>query len=88
MVDDRGYPVAGATIEVVGVDAEGMPIDETTALADFREEHFEATLAGPAPLIPMGELGFMPGPDPRFAARRRAGSRSPAARRTAAAIPG
>ena len=64
VVDDRGFPVAGATIEVVGVDAEGMPIDETTALSDFREEHFEATLAGPSPLIPMGELGFMPGPIP------------------------
>ena len=64
VVDDRGFPVAGATIEVVGVDADGMPIDETTALSDFREEHFEATLAGPSPLIPMGELGFMPGPIP------------------------
>ncbi len=64
VVDDRGFPVAGATIEIVGVDADGMPIDETTALLDFREEHFEATLAGPAPLIPMGELGFMPGPIP------------------------
>lgn len=66
VVDDRGFPVAGATIEVVGVDAEGMPIDETTALSDFREDHFEATLGGPAPLIPMGELGFMPGPIPDF----------------------
>jgi hypothetical protein len=64
VVDDRGFPIAGATIEVVGVDAEGLPIDETTALTDFREEHFEATLAGPSPLIPMGELGFMPGPIP------------------------
>jgi hypothetical protein len=64
VVDDRGYPVAGATIEVVGVDAEGMPIDETSALIDFRDERFEATIAGPAPLLPMGELGVMPGPIP------------------------
>src|SRR6185437_14082867 len=64
VVDDRGYPVAGATIEVVGVDAEGMPIDETSAMNDFRDERFEVTLGGPAPLIPMGELGVMPGPIP------------------------
>lgn len=64
VVDDRDYPVAGATIEVVGVDAEGMPIDETTAMAEFREEHFARGLLGPARLIPMGELGVMPGPIP------------------------
>jgi hypothetical protein len=64
VVDDRGFPVAGATIEVVGVDAEGMPIDETSAMADFRDEHFESMLPGPTPLIPMGELGVMPGPIP------------------------
>jgi protocatechuate 3,4-dioxygenase beta subunit len=64
--DDRGYPIAGATIEVVGVDGEGMPIDETSATNDFRDEHFEVSLPGPAPLIPMGELGVMPGPIPDF----------------------
>jgi protocatechuate 3,4-dioxygenase beta subunit len=64
VVDDRGYPVAGATIEVVGVDAEGMPIDETSAMIDFRDARFEVTLTGPLPLIPMGELGVMPGPIP------------------------
>jgi len=64
VVDDRNYPVAGATIEVVGVDAEGMPIDETTAMTEFREDHFARALMGPAKLIPMGELGVMPGPIP------------------------
>ena len=64
VVDDGGFPIAGATIEVVGVDTEGMPIDETSAMNDFRDERFEVTLAGPAPLIPMGELGVMPGPIP------------------------
>ena len=64
VVDDRGYPVAGATIEVVGVDAEGMPIDETSTMIDFRDQSFAISLAGPAPLIPMGELGVMPGPIP------------------------
>jgi hypothetical protein len=62
--DDRGYPIAGATIEVVGTDAEGMPIDESSTLTDFRQEHFDFVAAGPRPLIPMGELGVMPGPVP------------------------
>lgn len=64
VVDDRGYPISGATIEVIGTDADGMPIDETSALIDFRDERFELSLPGPAPLIPMGELGVMPGPIP------------------------
>lgn len=66
VVDDRGFPVSGATIEVVGVDTEGMPIDETSALVEFREDNFEMLLGGPAPLIPMGELGVMPGPIPEL----------------------
>ncbi len=64
VVDDRGYPIAGATIEVVGVDAEGMPIDETATTIDFRDERFDVVMAGPRPLIPAGELGVMPGPIP------------------------
>lgn len=64
VVDDRGFPVASATIEVVGVDTDGMPIDETSAMIDFRDDHFDMMLAGPSPLIPMGELGVMPGPIP------------------------
>lgn len=66
VVDDRGYPVAGATIEVIGADPDGMPIDETMAMAEFREDHFARALLGPAPLIPMGELGVMPGPIPEI----------------------
>jgi protocatechuate 3,4-dioxygenase beta subunit len=64
VVDDRGYPVAGATIEIVGSDQDGLPIDESSTLSDFRDEHFAASMAGPAPLIPAGELGVMPGPIP------------------------
>lgn len=64
VVDDRGYPVSGATIEVIGTDGDGMPIDLTSALIDFRDERFELALPGPQPLIPMGELGVMPGPIP------------------------
>lgn len=66
VVDDRGFPVGGATIEVVGVDVEGMPIDETSAMAEFREDQFEQALPGPLPLLPMGELGVMPGPIPEL----------------------
>lgn len=79
VVDDRGFPVAGATIEVVGVDGEGMPIDETTAMIDFRDARFEAALPGPRPLIPMGELGVMPGPVPDFPHLASGSAEAPAA---------
>ena len=62
--DDRGFPVGGATIEVVGVDVFGMPIDETSALSEFRDDHFEASFGGPSLLLPMGELGVLLGPIP------------------------
>jgi hypothetical protein len=62
--DDHDFPVAGATIEIVGSDPWGMPIDETSGGTEFREGQFARLLAGPAPLIPAGELGVMPGPIP------------------------
>jgi hypothetical protein len=62
--DARGFPVDGATIEVVGSDASGLPIAETPALVGFRQNHFAWSLSGPLPLIPAGELGVMPGPVP------------------------
>ena len=64
VTDARGYPVEGATIEVVGSDASGLPIAETPALVGFRQNHFAWSLPGPVPLIPAGELGVMPGPVP------------------------
>jgi hypothetical protein len=64
VVDDRGYPVAGATIEIIGAGADGMPISESSQLRDFQDEHFAFTLGGPRPLVPAGELGVMPGPIP------------------------
>jgi hypothetical protein len=64
VTDTRGYSVDGATIRVVGTDIEGMPIDEDPQRSSFREAHFTATLGGPSPLIPAGELGVMPGPVP------------------------
>lgn len=64
VVDDRGYPVDGATIEIVGVDDEGMPIDESALLTELTTAHFALGLGGPRPLLPVGELGVMPGPIP------------------------
>lgn len=62
IVDTRGYPVDGATIRVVGTDLEGLPIDEDPERRSFSESHFTASLDGPKPLVPSGELGVMPGP--------------------------
>jgi carboxypeptidase family protein/PDZ domain-containing protein len=62
--DARGFAVDGASIEIVGSDAGGLPIAETPALVGFRQSHFAWSLPGPVPLVPAGELGVMPGPVP------------------------
>jgi Carboxypeptidase regulatory-like domain/PDZ domain len=64
VVDARGYPVEGATIEVAGTDLNGAPILDDPRRASFQEAQFDAMLGGPAPLVPAGELGLMPGPVP------------------------
>jgi len=64
VVDARGFPVASATIELVGTDFSGGPIDDDPRRSDFRDAEFHATLAGPAQLVPAGELGVVPGPVP------------------------
>lgn len=64
VVDARGFPIAGASIEVVGTDFEGMPLAETPRASEFRRAHFEWALPGPPALVPAGELGVMPGPVP------------------------
>jgi len=64
VADARGFPVDGASIEVVGSDVAGLPIAETPAMVGFRQNHFAWSLQGPVPLIPAGELGVMPGPVP------------------------
>ena len=63
VVDARGFPIASATIEIVGTDFSGGPIDDDPRRSDFRENEFHATLA-PAQLLPAGELGVVPGPVP------------------------
>ncbi len=62
VVDARGDPVGGATIEIAGSDLAGGPIFDDPRRTSFQAAQFEATLAGPAPLIPAGELGVVPGP--------------------------
>jgi len=64
VVDARGYPVDGATIEIVGSDPTGAPIFDDPRRASFQAAHFAAMLGGPTPLVPAGELGVMPGPVP------------------------
>jgi hypothetical protein len=64
VVDDRGFPIEGASIEVIGTDRYGLPIAETPIASRFRSTHFEWSLGGPLALIPAGELGVMPGPVP------------------------
>jgi hypothetical protein len=64
VVDARGFPIDGASVEVVGSDSMGLPISETPQLLRFRRSHFSWAMAGPPPLIAAGELGVMPGPIP------------------------
>jgi hypothetical protein len=64
VVDSRGFPIDGASIEVVGTDLRGLPVAETPLVASFRGTHFAWSVGGPVPLIPAGELGVMPGPVP------------------------
>jgi carboxypeptidase family protein/PDZ domain-containing protein len=64
VVDERGYPIDGATVQIVGTDPSGAPIFDDPRRASFQMAHFDAMLAGPAPLVPAGVLGVMPGPVP------------------------
>jgi hypothetical protein len=64
VTDARGFPVDGASVEVVGTDVNGDPIDETPERNAFRALHFSWALPGPRELLRVGELGVMPGPIP------------------------
>ena len=64
VTDSRGFPIAGATLVVVGTDREGGPIDDDPRREGFRSAHFQVALTGSVPLVPAGELGVMPGPVP------------------------
>lgn len=64
VVDANGYPIVGASIEVIGSDVFGLPIAESPLLMNFNRAHFNWGLTGPVSLVPAGELGVMPGPVP------------------------
>jgi hypothetical protein len=64
VVDARGYPIDGASIQLVGTDPSGGPILDDPRRAMFQIAHFDAMLGGPAPLTPAGELGVVPGAVP------------------------
>ena len=64
VVDADGYPIVGASIEVIGSDVFGLPVAESPLLMNFNRAHFAWGLSGPVALVPAGELGVMPGPVP------------------------
>jgi hypothetical protein len=64
VLDARGEPIAGATIEIAGTDSMGGPIFDDPRRANFQAAHFDAMLSGPSPLVPAGELGVVPGSVP------------------------
>jgi protocatechuate 3,4-dioxygenase beta subunit len=64
VVDGRGQPIDGVTLEVIGTDATGGPIADDPRRSLFQAVHFDAMLSGPRALVSAGELGVMPGPVP------------------------
>lgn len=63
--DTRGVPVDGATIEVVGTDLDGLPVDAKPASLDFKAALLaRAEGTSGRTLLPVGELGVVPGPVP------------------------
>jgi hypothetical protein len=62
VVDPSGAPIAGASLEVLGSDLRGQPIARRAWLDPLAGA--APSLAAPPPLIPLGELGVLPGPLP------------------------
>lgn len=60
VVDSHGHSIIGASVEIIGFDLDGLPINESPELAGFRKAHFTFALT-PPPLIPAGELGVTRG---------------------------
>ncbi|HEY3594000.1 MAG TPA: carboxypeptidase-like regulatory domain-containing protein, partial [Polyangiaceae bacterium] len=67
VVDARGFPVSGATIEITGIAENGEPISESPARAAFRAAEFSVSLkseSAPREFAPLGALGVTSGPVP------------------------
>ncbi len=62
VVDPAGQPIAGASLEVLGSDLRGQPIARRAWLDPLAGA--APSFAPSAPLIPLGELGVLPGPLP------------------------
>lgn len=64
VVDPEGFPVSGASVEIAGTDAFGMPVSVTFQSEEITDAHFDWALRSENTLIPAGELGVMLGPVP------------------------
>lgn len=62
--DARGMPIDGATIEIVGVDLDGLPVDAKPSSFGFRAALLARATSTNRTLLPVGELGVVPGPVP------------------------
>lgn len=62
--DAEGLAVEGARLEVVGNDWRGRPIARHSGSTGVSRGFFDQALGPPLPLVPMGELGVLPGPLP------------------------
>ncbi|MGZ6086983.1 MAG: carboxypeptidase regulatory-like domain-containing protein [Polyangiales bacterium] len=63
--DTRGVAIDGASIEVVGTDLDGLPIDAKPAALGFSAALLARMQGGAGrALLPIGELGVVPGPVP------------------------
>jgi hypothetical protein len=62
--DARGFAVDGASLEISGTDLYGGPVVIDGLRESFQGALFAQQLTGPRPLVPMGELGVVPGPVP------------------------
>jgi protocatechuate 3,4-dioxygenase beta subunit len=62
--DTKGAPIDGATIEVVGTDLDGLPVDAKPSSLGFKAALLARAQGAGRALLPVGELGVVPGPVP------------------------
>ncbi len=62
--DAKGRPIDGATVEVVGADLDGAPVSVSPATLGFSAGLLARARGGGRTLLPVGELGVVPGPVP------------------------
>jgi S1-C subfamily serine protease len=62
--DGKGSPISGATIEVVGTDMDGLPVDAKPMSLSFSAALLARSQTAGRTLLPIGELGVVPGPVP------------------------